>query len=150
MAATHFQGFGARRLFPCWDEPALQATFNISIMHYNWYTVFSNMPVRETKMIRNNMSWTHFETTPIMPSYLVAAIMANLSPFSNTNAVVMWCKFESIFYISFAQNIAENITLYLKEHDEWKRSIHISRINHIAIPNFQDERTINLGLVFYR
>nr|CAD7455286.1 unnamed protein product [Timema tahoe] len=45
MAATHFQPCRARRAFPCFDEPALKATFSINIARTEDRHALSNMPV---------------------------------------------------------------------------------------------------------
>ena len=58
-AATQFEVMGARRAFPCWDEPDRKATFQISLMVPQALTVLSNRPVtqviptgREVKTVR--------------------------------------------------------------------------------------------------
>jgi aminopeptidase N len=37
------QAADARKSFPCFDEPAMKATFNVTIIHHKNYTVLSNM-----------------------------------------------------------------------------------------------------------
>ena len=73
VAATHFEPTGARLAFPCWDEPAFKAPFNISITHPKSYHAISNMPVEELKE-ENDMKTTKFKTTPWISTYLVAFI----------------------------------------------------------------------------
>jgi puromycin-sensitive aminopeptidase len=42
-ATTQFEAADARRAFPCWDEPALKSTFDVTIVADGDKTVLSNM-----------------------------------------------------------------------------------------------------------
>lgn len=44
MASTQFQPTDARRVFPCFDEPALKAKFQVHIARTRNMTTLSNMP----------------------------------------------------------------------------------------------------------
>ncbi|XP_029155143.1 aminopeptidase N-like isoform X2 [Nylanderia fulva] len=152
VAATHFYIIGTRHIMStCWDEKYLflEPTFNISI-GCNQCTALSNMPLRNTEKNKYNMLWTHFDTTPAMSPYLATIIVSNYLTRvdNNTQHIQMWCKNESVFYMEFAKNVAEITTLFYKT--KWKQgSNSISKVTHVAIPNFPDNGTITFGLVLY-
>ncbi|ROT67358.1 putative aminopeptidase N-like [Penaeus vannamei] len=51
LAATFFAPAHARRAFPCMDEPALKATFSISLAHEDRLHALSNMPLRDSEPV---------------------------------------------------------------------------------------------------
>ncbi|KAL9931881.1 hypothetical protein V8E36_009196 [Tilletia maclaganii] len=48
---TQFEPTSARRAFPLWDEPAIKATYAISMIHRSNTVSLSNMPVKSTRPI---------------------------------------------------------------------------------------------------
>lgn len=75
LIAMHFQSINARRVFPCFDEPTLKATFHIAIKHHKNYTALSNMPIQKLQEVKNNTIWTLFHVTPKIPTYLLAIML---------------------------------------------------------------------------
>ncbi|KAJ3099563.1 hypothetical protein HDU97_002964 [Phlyctochytrium planicorne] len=83
IAATHFEPFGARRAFPCFDEPALKSTFQIIITAPSHLEAISNSPLESVSpsILRKDKKqwkqWT-FQKTPVMSTYLVAWAIGDL------------------------------------------------------------------------
>ncbi len=77
MLSTQFEATDARRMFPCWDEPAFRATFTLSVtVPAAWMTV-ANMPVA-SRTENGSLATTTFLRTPKMPTYLVEFSAGNL------------------------------------------------------------------------
>src|SRR3984893_15281784 len=58
----------ARRIFPCWDEPAFRATFQLSIKTRRQNTVLSNMPIFAEQAFGLDQKIVVFEKTPSIAS----------------------------------------------------------------------------------
>ena len=72
MFSTQFASSDARRAFPCFDEPNLKATFDVSIEIPEDTIALCNMPVKKVKASSHGRKIVSFERTPIMSTYLLA------------------------------------------------------------------------------
>jgi aminopeptidase N len=77
MLSTQFQPCDARRAFPCFDEPAIKASFKLSIEIPDDQVALSNMPVKSmsgSTRHSSSQAWqwkvVHFEKSPAMSTYL--------------------------------------------------------------------------------
>ncbi|KAG5326559.1 AMPN Aminopeptidase, partial [Acromyrmex heyeri] len=148
LAATHFEPDGARRMFPCWDEPALKATFNISVKHHQKYGVLSNMPIREQFLEQDGMMQTHFDITPIMSTYIVAIVMSDFVRVPNANETInMWCKSSLTSKVKFAHSIAEKVVEFLIQYTNSSQKV--PKMDHVLIPSFIVGGMENWGLIIY-
>ena len=69
--ATNFEPTGARKLLPCWDEPARKATFTISVDAPKNRMAVSNMPVDQVTPLPGGLQRVRFKETPKMSTYLL-------------------------------------------------------------------------------
>lgn len=72
MASTQFEALDARRAFPCWDEPAVKATFSVTLIVPAQLTALSNMPELFTSHLPNGKKKVVFQKSPKMSTYLLA------------------------------------------------------------------------------
>jgi aminopeptidase N len=77
MLGTQFEATDARRFFPCWDEPAFRARFQLTaVVPENWLAV-SNMPIEKEAKVEGGKE-VRFAVTPSMASYLNVFVAGEL------------------------------------------------------------------------
>jgi aminopeptidase N len=69
MLSSQLEPADARRIFPCWDEPAFKATFALSVTVPSRFLAVSNMPVAR-EQVGAKLKVVTFAPTPKMSSYL--------------------------------------------------------------------------------
>ena len=70
-AVTQFEESDARRAFPCFDHPAMKATFEVEMLMDGGLTAISNTAVVEERPLEDGRKLVRFERTPRMSTYLV-------------------------------------------------------------------------------
>ena len=78
LLATMMEPTGARRLLPCWDEPAFRARFRLSVDLPGGYAAYSNMPIVKSGPLAGGSQRVAFGTTPKMASYLLALVAGDM------------------------------------------------------------------------
>ncbi len=71
VAVTQFEERDARRAFPCFDEPGLKATFDITLTVDAALTALANTDVMEELPLSNGKTQVRFARTPRMSTYLL-------------------------------------------------------------------------------
>lgn len=78
MLGTQMEPTDARRLLPCWDEPAFRASFEMSVDLPQRFSAYSNMPVKSSEALDADRKRVQFGRTPKMPSYLIVLVAGEL------------------------------------------------------------------------
>ncbi|XP_072215386.1 leucyl-cystinyl aminopeptidase isoform X4 [Excalfactoria chinensis] len=151
FAATQFEPLAARSAFPCFDEPALKATFSIRIKRDEKLSTLSNMPKKATTPVTKGIVQDEFFVSLKMSSYLVAFVVADLKNISmETNGSLV-----SVHAIPQHINQAEyalNTTVKLLEFYENYFLINypLEKLDLVAIPDFQSGAMENWGLITFQ
>ncbi|KAJ6641474.1 Aminopeptidase M1, partial [Pseudolycoriella hygida] len=153
IATTHFEPIFARRCFPCYDEPALKATFNIQIAHSSNYTAISNMPEAE-RTINGSQAITRFEQTPPISSYLIAFVIFdfNFKEMKNDNGYRyrIYASAAKIDRVEYALIESDKVHTALSNY--LRMNFTLPKMDQVALPNYSPEygATENWGLIIYK
>jgi aminopeptidase N len=71
---TQCEPFEAHRLFACFDQPDLKASFAIRVTAPSSWTVVSNAPADRVETSGEGVATTVFADSPVMSTYLVAIV----------------------------------------------------------------------------
>ena len=152
LATTQFEPTDARRAFPCWDEPAKKATFEVTLVFSDEFQAVSNPPVVEEAIPGPGLKSVRFAETPIMSTYLLAFVVGNLVSVEERAAsgtkVGVWTTPGKENQAGFALDTSVKLLGYFNEY--FGIPYPLAKLDHIAIPDFAAGAMENWGAVTYR
>ena len=152
LFATQFESHHAREVFPCVDEPAAKAEYDLTLVTRTGITVLGNMPVK-FQAENGDSRTTTFEKTPRMSSYLLAFVIGELHKKSARTKsgveVNVWATpAQNENTLDFALDIATRSIDFYDEYFGVKYPL--PKSDHVALPDFSSGAMENWGLITYR
>ena len=152
LFATQFESHHAREVFPCVDEPAAKAEYDLTLITRPGITVLGNMPVKSEEENGDSRTTT-FEKTPRMSSYLLAFVIGELhKKTARTKSGVevnVWATpAQNENTLDFALDIAARSIDFYDEYFGVKYPL--PKSDHVALPDFSSGAMENWGLITYR
>ena len=152
MATTQFESTDARRAFPCWDEPAVKATFDVTLIVPEELEALSNTEPVSTTPTRDGRKAVRYAPTPVMSTYLLAFVVGDIACVQDrtTDGVLMrvWATKGNEDKGRFALETSMALLDYF--HDYFGIPYPLSKLDHIALPDFAAGAMENWGAITYR
>uniref|UniRef100_A0A672YRJ4 Aminopeptidase n=1 Tax=Sphaeramia orbicularis TaxID=375764 RepID=A0A672YRJ4_9TELE len=147
VATSQMQATFARKTFPCFDEPAMKAVFNVTIIHDRGTIALSNgkeMGTADSLIDGIAIRITTFEPTERMSTYLLAFIVCDF---------ILKSQQENLKAIDdrqgeYALNVTGPILHFYEQY--YNARYPLSKSDQIALPDFNAGAMENWGLVTYR
>lgn len=152
IVTTQFESHYAREAFPCIDEPAAKAVFDLTLIVPDYDpscdVVLANMPV-----IGQVNGRFDFAPTPRMSTYLLAWVIGPLQSVSSVNKngvkVSSYCALnQPLESLLFANEVAVKSLEYYDE--KFGVPYPLPKLDQVALPDFEAGAMENWGLVTYR
>ena len=152
LASTQFESTDARRAFPCWDEPAFKAVYQVTLVVDEKLTAISNARVVRENALPGNKKAVVFADSMKMSTYLVAFIVGEFeatAPVMVGNAPLRVCavpgkKHLATFAVDIGKASLEHFSAY------YGIAYPGDKLDLIAIPDFASGAMENLGAITFR
>lgn len=155
---TQFQAIGARRAFPCFDEPGFKSTYDVSITSPRKYKIISNTTEIGTAPANNHSTIHHFATTKPLPTYLVALAVGDFDIITHAPIAASKLRTHPIPLRGIAMRgrgdelrTALDVTakLLLAEEKYFGIAYPFDKLDIIAVPDFGAGGMENAGAITY-
>lgn len=159
MGTTQMEAIDARRMFPCVDEPAAKAEFELSVTAAADLTILSNMPeARRTLRLSGEDTGNEllqdvlFMTSPKMSTYLVALCIGHFEFVQATTKrgtlVRVLATPGKASQCEFALDVGVRCLEWYEEF--FDLNYPLPKMDMIGVPDFAMGAMENWGLVTYR
>ena len=155
-AITQFEDVGARRAFPSFDDPGIKTPWTLTLIVPEGQQAFANMPLavnQPKRLTEKGWQRLRFQTTPPLPSYLVAFAVGPFDVLDGPNAGPTQLRYLTAkghgAEASYAANVTPAIIAGLEDYFGMPHPF--PKIDSLALPMADGFGAMeNVGLITYQ
>ena len=148
IVSTQFESHYARACFPCIDEPAAKATFDLRLEIPD----SDDLVLANTEGKKSGNTW-HFEKTPKMSTYLLAFVIGKFNVVEGkTKSGITVRTFAPLNQDKKLLKLPNTIAVKSLDYyeDLFKVKYPLKKLDQVGVPDFEAGAMENWGLVTYR
>ncbi|GAC1347244.1 MAG: M1 family metallopeptidase [Myxococcales bacterium] len=153
LAVTQFEAADARRLFPCFDEPAFKARWRITLEQVPaGAAAIGNGAIESDEALPDGKRRVVFGETPPLSSYLIALCVGELAGSAPVVArkvpIRTWSVPAKKHLTAFAQDCAAAVLPLLEDY--FGQPYAYGKLDQIGVPDFEAGAMENAGAITFR
>ena len=153
LAVTQFEAADARRVFPCFDEPAFKARWNLQLVGVpDGAVALSNGRVVKDQKEPGGGRTIQFSETPPLSSYLIALCIGELASSAEEKAraypVRTWAVPQKQALTAFGQDVAIAVLPLLEDY--FGQPYAYGKVDQVGVPDFEAGAMENAACITYR
>ena len=151
---TNFEPYEAHRLFPCFDQPDIKATYQFTVTAPTAWEVIANSPAVGTSPADGGRTTHRFEQTEVFSTYLVALCCGPYVQRSlehNGQTLALYSRRSMERYLEehapeILEITAQGMDFYAKLFD---RAYPFTKYDQVFVPEYNSGAMENVGCVTY-
>ena len=151
-AFTQCEAADCRRIFPCFDEPAMKARFRVSVLVRDGDVALSNAPIEREERAGSDARLVRFAETPPLSTYLFALAVGPLESTAprlvGQTPVRVWHVPGKGHLATFGLEAGAESLVRLERY--FGLPYPYTKLDLVAVPDFEAGAMENAGAVFFR
>ncbi len=152
---TQFESADARRMYACFEQPDMKATFTLTVTAPSHWKVISNSPMAQVVDHDNSKTWT-FEPTPTISTYITALVAGPYfevrdeysGPFG-TYPLGIYCRQSLSQYLDSDEIFEVTKQGFAFFEDQFKVGYPFAKYDQLFVPEFNAGAMENAGCVTF-